>query len=153
MTCSWLSGPNAAHEDDGTEQNYPGELLGLPSTGPGALVGLGRRTGALLIDWLMAMGISALIVNTFTIPQSMSTITLLVWFVAGVAAVSVFSFTPGQFIMGIQVARVDVSARVGFLRALVRTFFLLFVFPAVISDHDGRGMHDRATGTAMVRMR
>ena len=117
MTGSWLSGPNAAHEDDGTEQNYPGELLGLPSTGPGALVGLGRRTGALLIDWLMAMGISALIVNTFTIPQSMSTITLLVWFVAGVAAVSVFSFTPGQFIMGIQVARVDVSARVGFLRA------------------------------------
>lgn len=153
MTGSWLSGPNAARDDDFAEQNYPGEQLGLPSDGPGAIVGLGRRISALLIDWLMAMGISALIVNTFSIAQSMSTITLMVWFVVGVGAVSVFSFTPGQLISGIQVARVDVSARVGFLRAFVRTFFLLFVFPAVISDHDGRGMHDRATGTAMVRVR
>jgi hypothetical protein len=101
----------------------------------------------------MSMGISALIISVTGIEQSMSTITLLVWFVLGVASVSIFSFTPGQLIVGIQVARVDAPARVGFVRALVRTFFLLFVFPAVISDHDGRGMHDRATGTAMLRGR
>jgi hypothetical protein len=153
MTGSWLSGPNSALPEDGTEQNYPGERLGLPSNGPGALSGLGRRTGALVADWLMSMGISALIVNVTGIQQSMSTITLLVWFVLGVGTVTVFSFTPGQLIAGIQVARVDAQARVGFVRALVRTFFLLFVVPAVISDQDGRGMHDRATGTAMVRGR
>jgi uncharacterized RDD family membrane protein YckC len=67
--------------------------------------------------------------------------------------VSVFSFTPGQLIAGIQVARVDAAERVGFVRALVRTFFVIFVVPAIISDHDGRGMHDRATGTAMLRSR
>ncbi|OZF46086.1 hypothetical protein CH293_21415 [Rhodococcus sp. 14-2470-1b] len=153
MTGSWLSGPNAAMPDDGTEQNFPGERLGLPQDGPGAVAGLGRRTLALLVDWLMSMGISALIISVTGIEQSMSTITLLVWFVLGVASVSIFSFTPGQLIVGIQVARVDAPARVGFVRALVRTFFLLFVFPAIISDHDGRGMHDRATGTAMLRGR
>lgn len=153
MTGSWLSGPRAALPDDGTEQKFPGERLGLPEHGPGAVAGLGRRTLALLIDWLMSMGISALILGVTGIGQSMSTITLLVWFVLGVGAVSIFSFTPGQVIAGIQVARVDAQARVGFVRALVRTFFLLFVFPAIISDHDGRGMHDRATGTAMLHGR
>ena len=148
-----MSGPNAARDDDGTEQDYPGEHLGLPAHGPGAIVGLGRRVTALTIDWLMSMGIAALVVNTFASTQSLSTITLAVWFVLGVATVSVFSFTPGQLVAGIRVARVDVAAPVGFVRALVRTFFLVFVVPAIISDHDGRGMHDRATGTAMVRVR
>ncbi|MET0197803.1 MAG: RDD family protein, partial [Rhodococcus fascians] len=118
MTGSWLSGPNAAMPDDGTEQNFPGERLGLPQDGPGAVAGLGRRTLALLVDWFMSMGISALIISVTGIGQSMSTITLLVWFVLGVASVSIFSFTPGQLIVGIQVARVDASARVGFVRAL-----------------------------------
>ncbi|MGA9870930.1 MAG: RDD family protein, partial [Rhodococcus sp. (in: high G+C Gram-positive bacteria)] len=153
MTGSWLSGPNAAAEDDGTEQKYPGERLGLPENAPGAISGLGRRTAALVVDWLMSMGISALIISIFGISQSMSTITLAVWFVIGVGSVTIFSFTPGQLVAGIQVARVDAPVRVGFVRALVRTFFLLFVFPAIISDHDGRGMHDRATGTAMLRGR
>ena len=153
MTGSWLSGPSAAAPEDGTEQSFPGERLGLPQDGPGALSGLGRRTAALLIDWVMSMGISALVISVTGIGQSMSTITLLVWFVLGVGAVTIFSFMPGQLIAGIQVARVDAHARVGFVRALVRTFFLIFVFPAIISDHDGRGMHDRATGTAMLRGR
>ncbi|AYJ50047.1 RDD family protein [Rhodococcus sp. P1Y] len=153
MTGSWLSGSGAALPDDGTEQSYPGERLGLPADGPGALSGLARRTAALAIDWVMSMGIAALIISITGIAQSMSTITLLVWFVLGVGAVTVFSFTPGQLIAGIQVARIDAQARVGFIRAVVRTFFLIFVFPAIISDQDGRGMHDRATGTAMLRGR
>ncbi|SNT23150.1 RDD family protein [Rhodococcoides kyotonense] len=153
MTGSWLSGPNAAMDDDGTEQNFPGEKLGLPSDGPGAVAGLGRRSAALLVDWLMSMGIGALLLSVTGWQQSLSTVTLLVWFVVGVAAVTIFSFTPGQIVAGIQVARVDAAAKVGFVRALVRTFFIVFVFPAVISDHDGRGMHDRATGTAMLRVR
>ncbi len=153
MTGSWLSGPHAAIGDDGTEQKFPGERLGLPSDGPGAIAGLGRRAAALTVDWLMAMGIGALVLSLTSLDQSLSTLTLLVWFVVGVGSVSAFSFTPGQLVAGIQVARVDAAARVGFVRALVRTFFVIFIFPAVISDHDGRGMHDRATGTAMLRGR
>lgn len=78
---------------------------------------------------------------------------LAVWFGVGLVSVSLFSFTPGQFIAGIQVARIDAPARVGFVRALVRQLILLFVVPAVVTDMDGRGMHDRATGTALLRTR
>ena len=72
------------------------------------------------------------------------------WFVLGVLSVSLFSFTPGQFVMGIQVGRIDGPGRVGVVRALVRQVFLAAVVPAVISDIDSRGMHDRATGTALL---
>jgi hypothetical protein len=50
-----------------------------------------------------------------------------------------------------RVARVDADAPVGFVRALVRQVLLVFVVPALFADSDGRGMHDRATGTGLVR--
>ncbi|MGO4425639.1 RDD family protein, partial [Streptomyces sp. MCAF7] len=48
---SWLSGPRAAAEDMGVELGYRGEALGLPESGPGSITPIGRRLGALLIDW------------------------------------------------------------------------------------------------------
>ncbi|WP_188544542.1 RDD family protein [Rhodococcoides trifolii] len=153
MTGSWLSGPSAALPDgQRKEQAYQGENLGLPKFGPGALAPTPRRVAAIFIDWLMCLGVSALILGG-NVGGSISTITLGVWFVVGVASVSLFSFTPGQLCMGIQVARVDGPGRVGFVRALVRTFFIVFVVPAVVTDVDSRGMHDRATGTALVYSR
>lgn len=108
---------------------------------------------ALLLDWTMATGVASLILGGYTTSGLISTIVLAVWFVVGLATVSLFSFTPGQFIAGIQVGRIDAHARVGFVRALVRQLILLFVVPAVVTDMDGRGMHDRATGTALLRTR
>jgi len=49
------------------------------------------------------------------------------------------------------VARVDQrDQRVGFARAAARTLLTIFVLPAAMVDTDGRGMHDRATGTAVI---
>ena len=39
----------------------------------------------------------------------------------------------------------------GLLSALVRTALLCLVVPAVVWDADGRGLHDRVAGTAIVR--
>ena len=39
----------------------------------------------------------------------------------------------------------------GLLRAAARTALLLLVVPAVVQDGDGRGLHDRAAGTVIVR--
>ena len=39
----------------------------------------------------------------------------------------------------------------GFLSALARTILLCLVVPAVVWDSDGRGLHDRVAGTAIVR--
>jgi uncharacterized RDD family membrane protein YckC len=64
-----------------------------------------------------------------------------------------FGFTPGQFITGLRVARVDGGERVGLLRSLGRQILIVFLVPPLINDADGRGLHDRATGTALVRTR
>ena len=39
----------------------------------------------------------------------------------------------------------------GLLGALARTVLLCLVIPAVVWDSDGRGLHDRVAGTAIVR--
>lgn len=156
ITGSWLSGPSAAipdHPRTTTLSRYRGERLGLPEHGPGSLVGTGRRIAALFIDWLIALGIAALIFGDTSLSGAISTFTLLIWIVIGIGTVGLFSFTPGQFFVGVQVGRVDGPARVGFVRALVRSLILMWVVPALITDTDGRGMHDRATGTGLLRTR
>jgi uncharacterized RDD family membrane protein YckC len=77
--------------------------------------------------------------------------------VGGVAVLTViptalFGMTPGQVAVGIRVARVDMAASVGF-RAVLRTVLLGLVIPAVLRDGDGRGWHDRATQTIVIRTR
>lgn len=151
-TGSWLSGPSADPGDPaspGQNQEYSGELLGLPRSGAGSLSGMARRIAALFVDWLIALGISAMIVRG----GSTSSLTLLVWFVIGVVTVTLFSFTPGQFFLRLRTIRIDAPVPVGIVRALARQLLLIFVVPALFTDADGRGMHDRATGTALVRSR
>lgn len=149
ITGSWLSGPSSALPDDG--QTHAGATFGFPADGPGSVAGFGKRTLALVIDWLMAMGLAAYLPTGAG--SGWATVTFLVWFVIGVVAVTLFTFTPGQLVAGLRVARIEGDLRVGFVRALVRQIFLSFVVPAVITDRDGRGMHDRATGTVLIRQR
>lgn len=148
ITGSWLSGPSA-DPGDSANGTYAGELLGLPREGVGSLPGMARRIGALFVDWMIALGISALIVRGAAVSQ----LTLLVWALIGIGAVTLFGFTPGQYFLRLRVIRVDAAAPVGFVRALGRQILLVFVVPALFTDADGRGMHDRATGTAVVRAR
>jgi hypothetical protein len=148
ITGSWLSGPPADSGGPATPE-FPGAELGLPKTGAGSLAGMGRRIAALFVDWMIALGIAALIVRG----SSASSVTLLIWFVIGVGAVTLFGFTPGQYFLRLRTVRIDADAPVGFVRALARQVLLLFVVPALFTDADGRGMHDRATGTALVRSR
>ena len=153
MTGSWLFGPSAAQPQADRADTYRGELLGLPQHGLGALASTGRRVGALMVDWLIALSISSLVVRASGLGGAIQSWTLLVWFLMGVVAVTLFGYTPGQFFLRIRVMRVDAPTRVGFVRALVRSVILLFVIPALFTDADGRGMHDRATGTALTLAR
>jgi uncharacterized RDD family membrane protein YckC len=61
--------------------------------------------------------------------------------------------TPGHAMVGLRVARLDGLGRPGFSRAVVRTLLLLAAVPALLSDVDGRGLHDRAAGTVVLRTR
>jgi uncharacterized RDD family membrane protein YckC len=151
---SWLSGPEPAESHGAT--GYPGQRLGLPSDGPRSLARLSRRVGALVLDWLIAYGLAALGLAAGLYPAAaLATAVLAIWFVLGVLAVRLFGFTPGQLALGLAVVRLDARAgglyRVGVLRAAARGVLIALVIPALFTDPDGRGLHDRITGTAVVR--
>ncbi|MET3859610.1 hypothetical protein ABIE38_000507 [Dietzia sp. 2505] len=156
---SWLSGPTSSGNEP--EQDFKGERLGLPRYGEGSLAPLGVRLGALLVDWFLAYGFVGLVVTlggpgllggeTFSAVASWAT--PLLWGVSGTVCVWLFAQTPGQALFGIGTARIDADERVGVLRAIVRVAFVFFLLPPLVQDEDGRGLHDRATGTALIRTR
>jgi uncharacterized RDD family membrane protein YckC len=152
-TSSWLSGPG--RPESGRRTGYPGEALGLPERGPGALARMGRRLAALVIDWLVAYGLAALgmTFGLFT-PALLATAVMVVWLLIGAVAVWLFGFTPGQFTLGLMVVPIAAGAdrpHVGLVRALIRGVMIALVIPALFIDEDGRGLHDQLTGTAVVR--
>ncbi len=136
----------------GSRSAYPGERLGLPESGPGSLAPMGRRLAALTIDWLIAYGLAALAQRLGAFSEHMlSTAVLVIWFALGLLAVRLFSFTPGQLALRLQVVSVDGRVPVGIGRLAVRGLLLAGVIPALFTDRDGRGLHDRLSGTAVVR--
>lgn len=147
---SWLSGPESA----GAPGEYPGQRLGLPESGPGSVARLGRRVAAVAVDWLIAYGIAALGLTAGLLTMRFLSMTVLVvWFVLGVAAVRLYGFTPGQYLMGLRVASIDYRQHVGTGRAAARGLLISLVIPALFTDSDGRGIQDRLTATAVVRSR
>ncbi|MBB5957375.1 putative RDD family membrane protein YckC [Saccharothrix tamanrassetensis] len=153
-TGSWLSGPRSALEPgadsgDGTAQQWKGERLGLPRTGPGSVASTGRRAFAILVDFALAMGVA----SVFSYPELPRNWSLLAWFSITVIAVGFFGFTPGHAVFGLRVARLDGAGLVGVGRAALRTLLIFPVIPAVVWDADGRGLHDKAAGTVVIRVR
>lgn len=125
---------------------WPGEQLGLPREGRGSLARLGRRIGALWIDWLVALAISAGFFNNEPM------ITLAVFALQNVLLISTVGYTIGHRIFGMRVVRLDSSPYVGVGRGLFRAVLLCLVIPAVVWDSDGRGLHDRLAGTVLIRL-
>jgi uncharacterized RDD family membrane protein YckC len=149
-----LSGHRSALEPgadagDQPAQRYPGERLGLPESGPGSVSGTGVRALALLVDAVL----SGLVAGLFTAPELPQNWSLVAWFAITVIAVSFFGFTPGMVAFGIRVARLGDSPMVGPVRAIPRTLLVALIVPAAIWDADRRGLHDKLTGTVVVRTR
>jgi uncharacterized RDD family membrane protein YckC len=135
---------------------YPGERLGLPPSGLGAAAGFGRRLVALTVDWLLAYSLAGLFAGQGPLPadggSNLQWVVLGVWFVLTAVPVAAFGSTPGMVVLGVRVASLD-SPLVGLPRALLRTAMIALVVPALARDGDGRGWHDRATRTVVVRTR
>ncbi|MCE3551914.1 RDD family protein [Pseudonocardia sp. RS11V-5] len=145
---SWTGGSPSAHDQD-----HPGERFGLPAEGVGAVAGFGRRLVGVTVDWLLAYVLTLAVMGLDALGgTSIGWWVWVVWFVLTVIPTALFGMTPGMVAVGIRVARVDMAATVGF-RAILRTVLLGVVLPALIRDADGRGWHDRATQTIVVRSR
>ena len=123
---------------------YPGERFGLPANGPRSVAGMGRRLGALLIDW----AVCTLIATALFHDQYW---TLVVFAVQDYLLTALTGLTLGKRLTGIRVARLD-GRPVGFGWALVRTLLLLCVIPPLVTDRDLRGLHDRAANTVVIRL-
>jgi hypothetical protein len=137
---SWLSGTRAGGEDNG----YPGQHFGLPEDGPRSVAGVGRRIGALCIDWLLCMIISlALFRSQYW--------TIAVFAVEVYVLTALTGFTVGKRILGLRVVRLD-GRPVGLWWALLRTLLLLAVVPPLVFDADLRGLHDKAAETLVIRI-
>lgn len=138
-----------------TPQRYRGERLGLPQTGPGSLATMGVRAASLLVDCVASALVASLFVQhrgshdvADRLPGSWSLVPLAIEYVVGLV---LGGQTLGMHLFGIRVVRTDGKGRILPLSAAARTVLLFALIPAVIVDRDGRGLHDRITGTAVVR--
>ncbi|MQA63340.1 MAG: RDD family protein [Actinophytocola sp.] len=156
-TETWLTGASAARDPDDVDPRWPGEHFGLPADGAGSVAGGGRRLLGFVIDLVAASLITALFIRpdfqSVEVMQSFNTAAILVWVVLTVPAAAWFGFTPGMAAVGVRVARLDGAAAVGIVRAVVRCALTVLIVPAAVGNFDGRGWHDRATGTVVIRMR
>ena len=153
-TGTWLSGLAAAGVERYPEGSWPGDRLGLPADGPGAVATTGSRVAALFVDLLVGGLVGALVNSSLGDPSalqsSLSTNGAFALQVVLLQALTGQSI--GMRLVGIRVARLaapDVPP--GFLPVAVRTALLFLVVPAVILDRDGRGLHDKAGGTVVLR--
>jgi uncharacterized RDD family membrane protein YckC len=141
---SWLDGAGARRP--GGEQAYAGERLGLPEDGPGSVAGFQRRLLAVTIDWVACVVIARAFSSGPWVP-------LLVFFVENVLLLSTLRSTFGMRLVGLRVDRVGTTEPASPLRIALRSLLLCLVIPATIWDRDGRGLHDKAAGTVVVRAR
>ncbi|ACV09132.1 RDD family protein [Jonesia denitrificans] len=133
---SWLNGGPPAH---GSQPGVEGAAE--PQRAP-----LGRRVVALIIDWAVASGITWLVFQGQPLAQ------LGVFALVTVVLVATLGTTIGHRLTGLRVRRINSpTPYVGVVPALIRTALLCLVIPAVVWDAQGRGLHDIAARTTIVR--
>jgi uncharacterized RDD family membrane protein YckC len=143
--------------DKDSSPDYPGKQFGLPQEGPGSVAGLGRRLAALFVDWILCYLIASAIAHhsvgtvsgpTYTAAQDWA---LALCFAEIYLLTAISGLTVGKRVLGLRVIRTN-GDRPGFGWALLRTVLLFIVIPAILTDRDRRGLHDRAADTIVVRL-
>jgi uncharacterized RDD family membrane protein YckC len=123
---------------------YPGEKFGLPEDGPASVPGMGRRLGALFIDWIICSIIGYGLLHSQY--WGLAIFGAETWILTALTGTTI-----GKRALGMRVARLD-GKPVGFGWSLVRTVLLLCVVPPLVIDSDRRGLHDKAANTIVVRI-
>jgi uncharacterized RDD family membrane protein YckC len=141
---SWLQGPGAAGRPAAGTDSYPGQRLGLPEEGPGSIAGFGIRLLAFVLDAIMCR-----LVHLLLLPDLWWGVTL----VFGIEAFVLTAFggaSAGQRLLRLRIVRLD-GRPVWLGTSFIRTALLLLLIPVLATDRDGRGLHDKAAGTVVLR--
>jgi uncharacterized RDD family membrane protein YckC len=134
------------------EGDWRGKRLGLPESGPGSVSTFNPRLGAVLIDIVIATLIGRFITSFVHDPDVVAKQ------LAGIGAlVAMYALllptgtqTIGMRATRIRVVRLD-GRPLAFLPALLRGVLVVLTVPALITDRDGRGLHDKAVSSVVVR--
>lgn len=137
------------------EQQWAGQRLGLPQSGPGAVAGWGRRLLAIFVDWIA----SSLAVSVFTGHSVLTPLEgwgrwlpLTVFAMETIVLTATLGGSAGQLVTRVQVRRLgSAAARLDPLRATARTLLVCLVIPPLIFNADQRGLHDLAVDSIAVR--
>nr|WP_255421135.1 MULTISPECIES: RDD family protein [Micromonospora] len=106
---------------------------------------LGRRFGALVIDWVLCLLISRI----FADPTRDGWAPVLVLILEYGFFLGLFAQTPGMYVTRIRCLSWADGGRIGLPRALLRGVLLALVVPALIMDGHRRGLHDRLAGSVI----
>lgn len=124
---------------------------GLPGSGPGSPASVAARLLAYLVDAVASTLVAGLFVRRPDDPQR-GLLTLAVFLLEYLVLVSTTGQTLGMRLTRLRVVRLAAPDQVpGLLPVAVRTALLSLLVPAVVIDRYGRGLHDRAAGTVVVR--
>ncbi|MCW2502711.1 MAG: hypothetical protein JWO79_995 [Actinomycetia bacterium] len=133
----------ARHMPDSAAPEHEGQTQ---SADRRSAASFGRRLAALVIDCVLA----TLVAVAFTYPVAPRLWSGVVLFVSYTFFTGLFAQTIGMRLLRIGVVRVTDGRPIGLLRAAARTVLLQLVVPAAILDREGRGWHDRLTGSIVV---
>lgn len=130
---------------------YYGQRQGLPRSGPGSMATVGRRLGAIAIDWAICYGLAFLLVGIRLLDTGQfAALSLLA--VAYLVGLALNGATFGMMIVGLRVTAEN-GGKAGLYAVGMRTVLLFLFIPAVIWDNDGRGLHDRIAHTVILATR
>jgi uncharacterized RDD family membrane protein YckC len=127
------------------DQDYwPGKKFGLPEQGPRSTPSYLRRVGGLAIDWGIAVGISVLFFDYNALA------TLMIFIVVSALTALFTAGTPGHLVFRMRIAPIK-GGPLGVVAPLARPLLIALVLPALLTDDDMRGAHDRLVGTILVQ--
>lgn len=115
-------------------------------------VSLGRRFSALMVDWLACYFIVAASSGGIGKMAPNRSLTVLGVFFAEVAILSALQGASlGHRIFGVRIIRFSDGEPITPIQALIRTALLITVIFAITFDENGRGMHERFSGSVLTR--
>jgi uncharacterized RDD family membrane protein YckC len=115
-------------------------------------VTLGRRFAALMVDWLACYFIVAASAGGLGAMASNRSLSVLGLFFTEVLILSALQgATLGHRIFGIKIVRFTDGGAITPVQALIRSALLVTVIFAITFDENGRGMHERLSGSVLTR--
>jgi uncharacterized RDD family membrane protein YckC len=115
-------------------------------------VTLGRRFAALMVDWLACYFIVAASAGGLGAMASNRSLSVLGLFFTEVLILSALQgATLGHRIFGIKIVGFTDGGAITPVQALIRSALLVTVIFAITFDENGRGMHERLSGSVLTR--